>query len=403
MAQTIANLYQLSLVDAVTWGGLHTFSAGLTMSGSALTLSSVGGGVVAPLKFVTSTAPSAPVTGQMWFDGTDLFFRKSGTTITMSSGGSVSSIVAGTGLTGGTITSTGTLSVDQSFSPTWSGTHTFNNAIVFASAQTFNAGKLTIPSQAIGDILYASSVSAWSRLGIGSTGQALVVAGGVPTWAGVGTVTSIVAGTGLTGGTITATGTLAVDQAFSPTWSGTHTFSNAITFASAQTFNAANLTIGSQATGDILYASSSSVWSRLAIGSTNKIQKVIGGLPSWQDDIVAITAGFAGGGVPLTASTQCDVFVPYSGTIVSVTLLADVSGSVVVDIWKVPYASYPATISNTITASALPTITTATNSQDNTLTGWTTSISAGDCLRFNINSATSITRLTLVLKVKKGV
>lgn len=45
------------------------------------------------------------------------------------------------------------------------------------------AANLLIASQAIGDTLYASSTTVWSRLGIGSTGNVLTVAGGVPTWA----------------------------------------------------------------------------------------------------------------------------------------------------------------------------------------------------------------------------
>ena len=67
-------------------------------------------------------------------------------------------------------------------SPTWTGTHTFSNAIVAPATQTFNASKLTIGSQATGDILYASSGSAWSRLGIGIAGQALQLASGIPSW-----------------------------------------------------------------------------------------------------------------------------------------------------------------------------------------------------------------------------
>lgn len=43
-------------------------------------------------------------------------------------------------------------------------------------------------SQATGDILYASSATQLSRLGIGSEGQALKVAGGVPAWADVAVV-----------------------------------------------------------------------------------------------------------------------------------------------------------------------------------------------------------------------
>lgn len=45
--------------------------------------------------------------------------------ITSGGTGTVTNVASGTGLSGGPITSTGTLSVDQSFSPTWTGTHTF--------------------------------------------------------------------------------------------------------------------------------------------------------------------------------------------------------------------------------------------------------------------------------------
>lgn len=123
---------------------------------------------------------------------------------------------------------------------------------------------------------------------------------------------------------------------------------------------------------------------------------------SANQDIASITLAIDGGGSTITTGIKADVFVPYSGTLQSVTMLADQTGSIVVDIWKVAYASYPATVSNTITASALPTITTAVKSQDNTLTGWTTTVNAGDTLRYNVNSATSITRLNMVLKILKN-
>ena len=116
-------------------------------------------------------------------------------------------------------------------------------------------------------------------------------------------------------------------------------------------------------------------------------------------NIRAITFAIDGGGSALTTGVKADVYVPYACTINSVTMLADQSGSVVVDIWKDTYANYPPTGADTITASAKPTITTATKSQDTTLTGWTTSVAAGDTLRFNIDSASTITRLSLTLKV----
>jgi hypothetical protein len=106
-----------------------------------------------------------------------------------------------------------------------------------------------------------------------------------------------------------------------------------------------------------------------------------------------------GGGSALTTGIKADRYVPYACTITAVTMLADQSGSCVVDIWKDTYANYPPTVADTITAAAKPTISAATNSQDTTLTGWTTSISAGDTLRFNIDSAATLTRLTLTLTV----
>lgn len=45
---------------------------------------------------------------------------------------------------------------------------------------------LLIASQATGDILYASSATVWARLGIGTTGQVLTVAAGLPAWGSAG-------------------------------------------------------------------------------------------------------------------------------------------------------------------------------------------------------------------------
>lgn len=99
------------------------------------------------------------------------------------------------------------------------------------------------------------------------------------------------------------------------------------------------------------------------------------------------------------------VSVPVAGTIVKVRLLSSdaavTSGSIVVDIWKDTYANYPPTVADTITASAKPTITTATNSEDSTLTGWTTAVAAGDVLGFKVDSVTSLKRVTVELTVEE--
>lgn len=105
------------------------------------------------------------------------------------------------------------------------------------------------------------------------------------------------------------------------------------------------------------------------------------------------------GGVALTTGVKGDIVVPFACTITSATLLADVSGSVVVDIWKDTYANFPPTDADSITASAPPTITAAVKSTDATLTGWTTSVTAGDIIRYNVDSATTITRVTVILGI----
>lgn len=51
------------------------------------------------------------------------------------------------------------------------------------SGDKLQAAQLAIGSQATGDLLYASSGTAWTRLPVGSTGQYLTVSGGVPAWA----------------------------------------------------------------------------------------------------------------------------------------------------------------------------------------------------------------------------
>lgn len=119
------------------------------------------------------------------------------------------------------------------------------------------------------------------------------------------------------------------------------------------------------------------------------------------DDIASITFIIDGGGSAITTGVKGDLEIPFACVIQQATLLADQSGSIVIDIWKDTYANYPPTVADTITASAKPTISSATKSQDATLTGWTTSIAAGDTLRFNVDSATTITRVTLSLKVRK--
>lgn len=106
-----------------------------------------------------------------------------------------------------------------------------------------------------------------------------------------------------------------------------------------------------------------------------------------------------GGGEAITTGLKWGLPIPFGCAINSVTLGADQTGSVVVDIWKDGQANFPPTVADSITASAKPTLSSASTSVDTTLTGWTTSISAGDWLYFNVDSVSTITFLTVALKV----
>lgn len=114
-----------------------------------------------------------------------------------------------------------------------------------------------------------------------------------------------------------------------------------------------------------------------------------------------------GGGSVLVAGQFVTLMLDFAGTITQSTLLADQSGSVVVDIYSTTFASYappthPAS-GDTITGSAPPTISSAEKAQDATLTGWTKPFTAGTILQAIVTGTPSgIKRVTLALKVTRA-
>lgn len=123
--------------------------------------------------------------------------------------------------------------------------------------------------------------------------------------------------------------------------------------------------------------------------------------------IVDLTFVINGAGAAITTGIKGYIFIDFNCTINQATLLADRTGSIVVDIWECSYAQFDAgathpVAGDKITGSTPPTITTATKAQDSTLSGWTTVISAGSVLGFNVNSASTIQQVTLALKVTKS-
>lgn len=106
-----------------------------------------------------------------------------------------------------------------------------------------------------------------------------------------------------------------------------------------------------------------------------------------------------GGGSAITTGVKGYISIPFSGTITQWDIFADQSGSIVVDVWKDTYANFPPTVADTIAAAAKPTLSTAQKNQDATLTGWTTTVTAGDVIGFNVDSASTVTRVTIVIYI----
>lgn len=101
------------------------------------------------------------------------------------------------------------------------------------------------------------------------------------------------------------------------------------------------------------------------------------------------------------------VEVPYAGVITAARIFGfdstglATSGSAVVDIWKDTYANFQPTVADTITASAKPTLSSASKNQDTTLAGWTTAFSAGDIFVFKLESLTTITQVLVQLTTRR--
>ena len=114
-----------------------------------------------------------------------------------------------------------------------------------------------------------------------------------------------------------------------------------------------------------------------------------------------IGATIDGSGGTITIGQKGYIQIPYACTIDSWRIIANASGSIVVDVWKAAAPTIP-TVANVITASAKPTLTAPQQtSASSTLTGWTTSVAANDIIGFNVNSATTVSWVILQLLVTK--
>lgn len=279
-------------------------------------------------------------------------------------------------------------------------TDTLTNKDLTDSTNQIDIGTFEIASEANGDIIYKNGSGAWTRLPIGSNGQVLKVSSSLPSWEaeGGGSSHAMLSATHTDATTDTvARGDLIVGDA-TPEWS-------ALTIGSANTVlksDGTDASWGSIVNADIS-ASAEIAVSKLADGDAyQRIRTDAAGTGvEYFTEQAGIPFVIDGGGSAITTGIKGDIEVPFDCVIKSVRMFADQSGSIVVDIWKDTYANFPPTDADSITASAVPTISSAIKSEDTTLTGWTTTLSKGDILRFNVDSVTDIQRVTISLIVDK--
>ena len=247
---------------------------GITITGSASVTPTVNidyAGADNAILVATTATPVGADT--VWFsDATDSTIKKALISAMPGFGkdGTVTSVGSGAGLTGGAITSSGSLAVD------YAGTDNVILAAADGTAVTVVAGDRLLVSDASDNNAKYVNIS-----------QITSAIGG-------GTVTSVDGSGGstgltLTGGAITTSGTLTLGGLLATGSGGTG--------------------LTSYTAGDILYASNSSTLAKLGIGSAGQVLKVNSGLPSWQADsnsggtVTSITnAADSGTGSAITTS-----------------------------------------------------------------------------------------------------
>ena len=240
--------------DATTNVGTVTSVAGgtgISISGSSTVTPTVNIDYAGSDNAILSAVTATPVGGDtLWFsDATDSTVKKAliSTMPGFGKDGTVTSVGSGAGLTGGAITASGTLAVD------YAGADNVVLAAADGTAVTLDAEDQVLFSDASDNNAKYANLSQ------------------VATYinAGAGSVTSVGASGGSTG----------MSFSNSPiTSSGTMTLSGTLAAASGGTGQS------SYTVGDILYASSTSALSKLAIGSAGQVLKVASGLPSWAAD-----------------------------------------------------------------------------------------------------------------------
>ncbi|HLD01259.1 MAG TPA: MerR family transcriptional regulator, partial [Patescibacteria group bacterium] len=277
---------------------------GLSLTGSTATLQSLRNNTLTIGGATTGNIAISPLNGSGTTLNTGNFNLSTGKTYQIAGADVLSSTTLGTGVTGSSLTSVGTIATGV-----WQGT-----------SVKADFGGTGLTTYATGDLLYSGSINptALSKLIIGTANQVLTVSGGLPTWADAGTqafglwdqsLGAIYPKNStvdlLLGGTSTASakfGFLNVNSGTPTASISANTGNNALYITGdgkLATVNRASLTIGdSTSTGDVIINPAGNVGvgdtspaALFTVGSGDKLQVGSGGNITFNNVGTEITVG----------------------------------------------------------------------------------------------------------------
>jgi len=115
---------------------------------------------------------------------------------------------------------------------------------------------------------------------------------------------------------------------------------------------------------------------------------------------VRLELGVSSPSAVITTGAKGRKYCSITGTIIGWRLVADVSATVTLDLWKA--AGAIPTNANSITASAKPALSAAELAASTTLTGWTTAVTAGDVFILEVEANNNAKYLALELWIKES-
>ena len=135
----------------------------------------------------------------------------------------------------------------------------------------------------------------------------------------------------------------------------------------------------------------------LALAELRMFLGITGGGSGGGDRAIGCCFDGSGAALVLTGTTAITVSVPVNGTLTGYRITTRGGpGSCTIKVRKSSYASFPGSLAD-ITGGAHCVLSSAHAAEDTTLSGWSTSLSAGDVLEFALSSAATVKQAVLLL------